>query len=557
MPFTIKRYTNKKLKYFCCAFLLLFSAQVFSQKKLPNFYDKIPNEKLAAQIIEEMNDEELLAQVLMFSWKRESPDERIIDWVKNSGLGSIKLFGWNTGNTKLLAESIFRLQKKALQSRFSIPLFVATDQEGGWVRHVKGETSETPGNMALGASGLASDAFYEAYYICKELKALGINLNFAPAVDLLSEHRSTIISTRAFSDNPETAGLLGISFMKGCQAAGLLSTAKHFPGHGGTSIDSHGRIPEINIDKAVFEKRELLPFKKLIDAGIPAIMTGHLNFPQIQKSKEPATFSEYIIKDLLRKKLGFKGLVITDDIMMTGALNFAGSLEAAVRLALLAGNNIVESSKTPKKTEAVWRENLAHLKTNPKFRQCVKDSAYKILLTKLKYFKGKNRVPIFPDIKKISNQIPNKNGQAYFLNLACRATTIVRKKNIPFMPSPNEKILLASDYDFFLDAGLKRFPFAKRINLNSAIRFTRNFDTIIFCLSNDNSLKILKRIIKNYPYKNIIVISVLSPVLLNEVPEIKTAIAAYSYSPASITAAFAALCGDFIPKGKMPIEGIR
>ncbi len=550
---------NRKLKqnFFCCAIIFLLYAQIFSQKKLPNFYDNVPNEELASQIIEKMTNEELLAQVLMFSWKWQKPDKLIVDWVKNTGLGSIKLFGWNTGNSKILAESILLLQKQALQSRFSIPLFVATDQEGGWVRHVKGRTSETPGNMALGASGLASDAYYEAYYICKELRALGINLNFAPTVDLLTEHKSAIIASRAFGDKPKIAGLLGLAFMKGCQDAGLLTTAKHFPGHGGTSIDSHGRIPRINISKEVLYKRELVPFKQLIDADIPAIMTGHLNFPQIQKSSEPATFSEYIIKDLLQKELGFKGLIITDDIMMTGALNFAGGLTKAVRLALLAGNNIVESSKTPEKTEAVWQENIEHLKSSPKFRQCVKDSAYKVLLTKLNYFKGKNRVPIFPEPDKIYEKIPDKEGQDFFLNLACRATTIVRKKDIPYKFKQDERILLVSNYSFFFDAGLKRFPNAKIINLNSALRYIKKFDTIIFCLADKHSLKILQDIIKKYPEKKIILISVLSPVFLSEVPEIKTAIAAYSYSPASMTAAFAALCGDFTPKGKMPIEGIK
>lgn len=550
--------TKKRILFFLCIFLLAVDLNsVSSVKRLPNFYDNVPNEELAAEIIENMTDEELLAQTFMFGWAGQDPGDLLLSWIQDSGLGSIKVFGWNTGDSLKLAKSISILQKKSLEGRFGIPLFVATDQEGGWVRHVKGLTSETPGNLAIGASGIPQDSYYSGYYISREIRALGINLNFAPTVDLLTDHDSSIIGPRSFGDSPHAAGILGAAFVRGSRDAGVLTTAKHFPGHGDTSIDSHGRLPKIDISEETFRNRELIPFKYLIDAGVPAIMTGHLNFSSILPNGEPATFSKYLLTDILRGEMGFKGLIITDDMMMHGAMNFAGGIAKAVKMALEAGNDIIESSTTPRHYQAFWKDNIRAMKEEPQFKERVKDAAFRILLEKLKYFKSDNYVPILPDMEKLDERIPDKEGQKFFLSLAGRATTIVRAADIPFKPEENGDILLVSAYKDFFKYGLKRFPKAKIIEVDSAYYHARNFDTIIFCLSDKYSLGVLQKIMYSYPKKKYIVISVLSPAFLVKVPKVQTAIAIYSYSPASFTAAFGALCGDFIPNGKLPISGIE
>lgn len=538
-------------------FIVFVCADIYSQQKLPNFYDDVPHKELALSIVENMTDEELLAQTFMFGWARQNPGDLLVKWVEESGLGSIKIFGWNTQNSRKLAESILMLQKIARRGRFGIPLFVATDQEGGWVRHVKGLTSETPGNLAIGASGIPKDAYYAGYYISKELKTLGINLNFAPSIDLYTDHLSTVIGPRSFGDSPEAAGVLGTEFMNGSRAAGVLTTAKHFPGHGDTAIDSHGRLPKITISERTLRTRELVPFKQMIDAGIPVIMTGHLNFTSVSPNGEPASLSKYLLNDVLREEMGFKGLIITDDIMMYGAITYAGSVAEAVRMALEAGNDIIESSTTPYHYQAFWKDNLQYLKTNAEFKSRIKDAAFRIIYTKLEYFKSENHVPIFPVPEEVNSKLPDKEGQPFFLNLAARAVTAVRTADIPYRPKNEEQILFVSGYYDFFKAGLKRFPTAKIIELQTAVYHAGRFDTIIFCLSDKYSLSVLQNMIKKYPQKKYIVISVLSPVHIVEVPEVQTVIAAYSYSPPSFTAAFAVLCGDFKAKGKVPISGIE
>ncbi|MGP1593754.1 MAG: glycoside hydrolase family 3 protein [Treponema sp.] len=545
-------------------YLLAFSvlsalnAQTVKPKALPDFYDDVPHEQLARRIADAMTDDELLAQTFMFGWAGQEPTDLLIGWVGERSLGSIKIFGWNTQDSIELAKSITLLQKRSQTTRFRIPLFVATDQEGGWIRHVKGLTSETPGNLALGASGYPIDAYYEGFYISRELAALGINLNFAPTVDLYTNHKSSIIGPRSFGDNAAAAGILARAFMQGSRAAGVLTTAKHFPGHGDTALDSHGKLPSIDISAETLYGRELVPFQYLIYAGIPAIMSGHLHFPAISENGEPATFSHHLLHTILRQQMGFRGLVITDDMMMNGAIRYAGSIAKAVQLALEAGNDIIESSTTPRLHDDFWTHNIQRMKSVPAFKHRVKEAARCIILEKLRYFKSGTAVSLYPDIYAIPDKLPDKDGQAFFLSLAARAVTAVRGKNIPFQPKTGEHILIAGSYPAFLQAGLKRFPDAQTSNVSDAVFAKAAKSTvIIFCLANEYSLSILQRLYKAYPNKKYIIFSVLSPVLLTEIPEIPTALALYSYAPVSFTAGFAALLGDFKPKGTIPLKGVN
>lgn len=536
--------------------VLLFVSSKAGAGDTPNFFDALPDSELADKIIAEMTDEELLAQILMFGWAGSDPSPLVISWVQERSLGSIKIFGWNTDSIEKVAEAITLLQKTASKGRFGIPLFVATDQEGGWIRHIKGQTTETPGNLAIGASGLPMDAWYSGFYISRELRALGINLNFAPAVDLYTDHESTIIGTRSFGEDPEAAGILGASFAAGSREAGVLTTAKHFPGHGDTGMDSHGRLPVINISEKTLMERELVPFQYLVDAGVPAIMSGHLSFPKILGNGEPATFSKYLLDDILRKKMGFTGLIITDDMMMNGATQYAGSVSHAVRLAIEAGNDIIESSTTPVFTDALWEYTLERMGRVDSFRDRVEDAARRVLLAKLDYFKSPSSVPIYPEMDQIEKNIPDPEGQSFFLSQAARSVTLIRNGDFPYSQKEGSSLLIAGSFPEFLASGAKRFPGADTAGITDQLYSrAKKYDTLIFCLSNNENLRILKDL--RYLDTRIIVISAMSPVLLTEVPWIKTALAVYSYSPWSFTAAFGALAGDFEPNGILPLTGIQ
>jgi beta-N-acetylhexosaminidase len=540
------------------------------ENKNINFWSDIENEKLANLLIEQMTNEELLSQILMFGWAGQEPSDLLNSWVTKRGLGSVKVFGWNTDDTIKVAKSIKFLQEEARSRPLQIPLFVATDQEGGWIRHVKGETSDTPGNMAIGASSYPIDAYYSGYYINKEISVLGINMNFAPTVDLYTDLDSSVIGPRSFGSNPNAVGILGEAFSKGSLDAGVIPTAKHFPGHGDTSLDSHGKLPQINIDYKTLTERELIPFKYLIKAKIPAIMSGHLSFPKIEKNGTPASLSKKFLTDILRNELGYEGLIITYDMMMNGATLFAGSFHRAVTMAIEAGNDIIISSTTANLNDNMWNLNLNKMKNDSAFFERVKEAATRVIKAKLDYFKSENAAPLFPDENKIFEEIPNKEGQKFFIEQACRSLTILKSdEKFPLKSNDEEKILIAGPFISLFNEGKVRYPNAKTFHYSYELKSDRsnydswdavglvstakNFDTIIICVFDKHSANIAKRL--RYLNKNVIILSIMSPVfVLSDFEWANTILCGYSYSDYSFKALFAALNGEITARGIIPLN---
>ena len=548
------------------AFILLcgiaFRAQSNAAAHALDFWSDAPHGELAAALTEQMTDTELLSQILMFGWAGAEPNELLYQWVSR-GLGNIKVFGWNTENLRLLAETIGALQKAAAHRRFKIPLFVASDQEGGWIRHVKGETSITPGNMAIGASGYPADAWYSAYYICRELRALGINMNFAPTLDLFTNPHSTIIGIRSFGDDPAQAGRLGAAFAAGSRAAGIIPTAKHFPGHGSTRFDSHVRLPVIDIDTETFENRELHPFKTLIEEKIPAIMSGHLSFPQIDSSGAPASLSKYVLTELLRGQLGFEGLIITDDIMMNGDILFAGSVSRAVRLAIEAGNDIIISSALAKTDDALWTANLALMETDAAFRARVKDAACRVIAAKLDYFKSENPAPLEPDSSALDRCIPDKDGQRFFLEQACRSITVYKQTALPLTAEQAGRVLLAGALPKFFEEGKKRYRNSGEFHFSydpgpketawmcsHILDVAAGYDAVVVCVANPSSATIAQTL--KMSGKKVAALSIMSPLPAFALDWADEILLGYSYSPHTFNALFGALAGEYDAAGTLP-----
>ncbi len=551
----------------------VLSEQKEKAQSLPDdidFWSDYPHDILAQTIVDRMTDEELLSQILMFGWAGAEPSALLNAWVSDRGLGSVKVFGWNTDDIHQVARSVNSLQQRAATRRFKIPLFVATDQEGGWIRHVKGDTTDTPGNMAIGASGYPIDAYYSGYYINREIKALGINMNFAPTVDIYTNLDSSVIGPRSFGSDPQKVGILGEAFAKGSMDAGVIPTAKHFPGHGDTDVDSHGRLPYIDIDFETLMNRELVPFKYLIASGIPAIMSGHLEFPQIQENGIPSSLSKKFLTDILRGQLGYEGLIITDDMMMNGATLYTGTLYGAVQMAIEAGNDIILSSTTAGLNEALWTRNLALMKSEGSFHERVKDAAYRVIKAKLEYFKSGNAAPLYPDANTIDQFIPDKQGQQFFFEEACRAVTVYKAGDFPYHPKEGERILIAGPFLSLYSEGRKRYPQARTFhfsyelaadqsnydewNASSLVSVAAGYDTIIINVFNEHSANIARRL--RYMGKKVIILSIMSPVPVLDFDWADTILCGYSYSDFSFQALFAALNGEIECEGTIPLDQI-
>ena len=423
--------------------------------------------------------------------------------------------------------------------------------------------------MAIGASGYPIDAYYSGFYINREIRALGINMNFAPTVDLYSNLDSSVIGPRSFGSEPVNAGILGEAFSKGSMDAGVIPTAKHFPGHGDTSLDSHGRLPQIEIDEKTLYNRELIPFKYLIKANIPAIMSGHLSFPQIESDGTPASLSKKMLTDILRGQLKYEGLIITDDMMMNGATLFAGSFARAVTMAIEAGNDIIISSTTANLYDNLWTNNIRYMETNPEFRTRVKDAARRVILSKLVYFKSENHAPLYPDENTIYEHIPDKEGQKFFLEQACRSISVYKAgSSMPFIPETNEKILVAGPFLSLYNEARRCYPNISTFHFSyelrrdesnfdewNAARLTQvadGFDTIIIVVYDKHTANIAKRL--RYMDKKVIILSIMSPVhILKDFDWADTILCGYSYSNYSFAALLSALKGEFVPKGKIPL----
>ncbi|MDR2785505.1 MAG: glycoside hydrolase family 3 protein [Treponema sp.] len=529
-------------------------AQTMNSAAGRRFFADIPPEALAGEILSRMSDEDALAQTFMLGWVGAEPSPLIMDWIGDRHIGGVKIFGWNTEDTRKLAETVGALQTVALEGN-GIPLFVATDQEGGWIRHVKGATSETPGNMAIGASGYPRDAYLAGYYIGRELAVLGINMNFAPTVDLYTNSASTLIGPRSFGSDPVRAGILGAAFVRGHEKAGIIATAKHYPGHGDTDLDSHGVLPKITAPFEVLWERELVPYRMLARENIPAIMSGHLAFPNTQAASTPASLSPWFLRTVLRDMIGFKGLVITDDLMMNGATLSAGSLSSAAKQAFLAGNDIIMLSKTPNLNDPIWTSLVLSMREEDDFRERVRDAARRVLIAKLRYLRGENAVPYVPDMRKLDTELPYPGGSAFFLDLAARSVTVVRG-DVPLTPKKAGKVLLAGQFDDFFSAGKNAYPGAESYYYSASRGsgelnyYAREADTVIFCISDASGLNLLRSLQSSG--KRVYVFSVLSPAYIEDVPWTEGAIAVYSYAPESFVAGFSALLGRIPAPGKLP-----
>lgn len=554
-----------KIKALTVIFILLFPS---ISQALPRFFDDTEADILIQQIISEMDDTELLGQVFLLGYYGLDPSEDILHWISSKKIGGIKIFGWNVANLERLGRSISLMQKTAVETPLGIPLFIATDQEGGWVRHIKGKSSITPGNMSIGATSMPEDAYKTGKYIGNELKTIGINMNFAPTVDVYTNPDADVIGSRSFSSDPLSTASLSTSFFQGQESTSVISTAKHFPGHGSADGDSHGMLPTVNADFETLWNRELLPYRFLIKRGIPAIMSGHISFPEITGNNIAASGSKYFLTTVLRKKMGFEGIIITDDIIMEGADITSRGIDETCYNSLVAGNDIIMVSRTSTTYQRIWDYLYDKIQNESDFKEIIKASVGRILKTKITYLKRDNSVSLYPDIDKITNDIPNSTGSEFFLDQAFRSVSILKNTDLPIFIDDEHSILIAAPYKTFLSEGKKQiknasiyyFPFIpdKESESKFLVDFqleAQNFDRVIICLVNDFSLDMLKSL-KELPVK-VSVISALSPILIQEEEWIKSAVAVYGTGYESFMAGFSALLGQFSPTGTVPIESLK
>ncbi len=373
------------------------------------------SDKRCEKILGEMTTEQKIGQMIVAA-VRSKPEgigdegntdvteltDTIRESIEDCGYGGIILFNNNFETTSSVTTLIYEMQQAAVSDRAlsGIPMFMAVDEEGGTVNRITSAT-QMPGNMALGAAGSEEVSASCARIIGKELNAIGISMNFAPVLDINSNPGNPVIGVRSFSDDPELTASLGTAFMKGLQEENVIPCVKHFPGHGDTDTDSHTGLPLIDKNLDELRELELVPFQRAIDNGAEVIMTAHIQFPQIETNTYvsvstgeevflPATLSEKVVGEILRKEMGYDGIVITDALNMSAISDNFDPLDAAA-LAVNAGVDMllmpVElTTKEDFKKQRDYITSVAGLVESGVIREEeVNDSVLRILKLKDKY----------------------------------------------------------------------------------------------------------------------------------------------------------------------------
>ncbi|MBQ3504640.1 MAG: beta-N-acetylhexosaminidase [Oscillospiraceae bacterium] len=292
----------------------------------------------------EMTVKQMLGQKLIFGFHGTELSEEFKALIREYRIGNVILFLRNVQSADQLRRLCAQIQELILEVT-GFPAFIVIDQEGGMVSRLPADAVTVPGAMTISASEDPDNARLAAEITIRQLRGLGINFNMAPVLDVNTNPDNPVIGVRSFGDDPQKAALYGEAAVRAYANTGIYCCGKHFPGHGDTNVDSHLGLPVIEKTIEELERSELIPFRRCIEAGIPAIMSSHILFPSIEKENIPGTMSRTIITDLLKNRLGFRGLVFSDCLEMSAIQKYYGTAKGAVA-AFKAGVDLVELSKT-------------------------------------------------------------------------------------------------------------------------------------------------------------------------------------------------------------------
>jgi beta-N-acetylhexosaminidase len=289
-----------------------------------------PDQKEVDPIKEQLDSltlQEKIGQMVIVGIEGEQISDSERQLIEENHVGGIILFKRNIQNANQMLSLINELKKT--NSSNKIPLFLSIDEEGGKVTRMPDEINKLPVSAKVGESSSPNLAFQIGEVLGQELNSFGLNMNFAPVLDINSNPNNPVIGERAFGTAPELVSKLGTQTMKGIQSQNVISVVKHFPGHGDTSVDSHVGLPSVDHDLDRLKSFELKPFASAIQNGADAVMIAHISLPKID-ANHPASLSQTVITDILRNELQFDGVVLTDDMTMGAIVNNYDLGEAAV-----------------------------------------------------------------------------------------------------------------------------------------------------------------------------------------------------------------------------------
>jgi beta-N-acetylhexosaminidase len=335
-------------------------------------------ENKEASIVPRMSVGDMVGQMFVVSVGGTQPDYYIEKMVRKRNIGGVILFDYNMESEEQVESLTSRLQRLSMRTEPAVPLFVAVDQEGGDIASAPWVAPQ-PAAAEVGSRGDPEEAHDIAATMGRQLLRAGINTNFAPVVDT---GFGAAIGNRSYGEDPEQVARMGAAAVEGFEEAGVISAAKHFPNHGPATSDSHAGLPVIRHDAKTLESHDLPPFEAAVNAGVPMVMVGHLLYPAIDPHN-PASLSRDAMS-MLRRDLGFVGVVITDDLAMAGAKGGGTPAEPAVR-AVQAGADLLILSSPPQQQADAYDAVVAAVESGKIPRSRIEKSVERLLTVKEGY----------------------------------------------------------------------------------------------------------------------------------------------------------------------------
>ncbi|MBV6478990.1 MAG: Beta-hexosaminidase [Ignavibacteria bacterium] len=531
-------------------------------------------QKLTSMTLREKIAQMIITNSFGYSLNENSEDYlRLKNLIVNEKIGGVIFF---KGNSIQQAE----LTNK-LQSLSEIPLLISADYERG-TRMRLDDGSLFPNNMALGATRNPELAYKMGLMIAKECKAIGVHQNYAPVLDINNNSLNPIINVRSFGEDPELVSSMGLSFIKGLQDGKIIATAKHFPGHGDTDIDSHSDLPVLNFSKERLESLELVPFKNAVNAGVKSVMIAHLSIPVYEKNKNmPASLSANIVDQLLINEMKFNGLIVTDALNMSGVLKHFSTDEIALNC-IYAGIDLIlmPTTSNNKQGEVEFINAIENAVNNGQISEDrINKSVKKILDAKDWLNLEQNK---YVDADKVSGIINSPEAADLSQKIADESVTLVKNNDniIPFSNSQNQRCLIVSlnngnekaNSDYFLQKFSDKNKFSEVsyydltgdvANVDEIISDSRNYDVIIIPIYAKVKIKtgtvglpqtqieLINSLADNG--KKTAVVSFGNPYLIQGFNRVDAYICAYADAETSINSVIDSFYGTIKFKGKLPV----
>lgn len=516
--------------------------------------------------INKLTTQEKIGQLIVAGFHGTTVGPEIENLIREYKVGNILLFSRNIESAAQLFKLNQDLQKIAMET-FGIPLYITIDQEGGMVTRIFEDGTFFPGAMTIAAANNVEYAYKIGDLMGKELIDLGINMDLAPVLDVNNNPKNPVIGVRSFSDDPDKVALFGNANIRGLQNH-VVATAKHFPGHGDTHVDSHLALPKVEKPLNELEKFEFKPFKAAINDGLHAIMSAHINFTHLTEDGLPVTLSKRALTGLLREEMGFEGLIITDGIEMKAIHDNYGTIEATLKTVNAGANLVCICHDLPYQIGASDRFNKA-LETGELTMDTLNERVARILT-----YKEKLNVDLTRTYEDVKENVESIESKAFARQVVEEAVTLIKGETFKqhgktLVISTNPQATSIADEDSHNSKLGRRIRevFANfevietkvkptEVEIADIVSKASAFDQIVYTSYNGNVYQTQIQLIDALSAlnKDLHVLALRNPYDLYYTKNIKNYVAFYEYTPNSIEAVVKYLKGQLKPQGVSPIR---